>query len=344
MKKYYTLIMLAAIFMNLTACATPKARFDITVIDEETSLPVESAEVKFNFMVDGGIIPGQGFTSNITYDKQSKKTNINGKCTATGAVNMLRAMPIMTQMYGYYPSGIGSVGVKKMNSMKKNKLLNRWEPWPCELTVKLRPIKNQVSMFVKFIGDPLEGKTSIPEKNIEIGYDLETGDWVSPYGKGKIRDLIFKMKEGERGLNKVKFDTFDLSFSNEHDGIQEFSPLKGNQSSFTFPYLAPVQKYTKNYQFFRKWIKTERYGYQFKGDNMDDKKFIFRVRTKVDLQGNILSAQYGILSGVGFSIYKDKFRTFAFTYKLNPDNQSRSLEFSGENLFKDRDEKGRLKD
>jgi hypothetical protein len=61
----------------------------------------------------------------------------------------------------------------------------------------------------------------------------------------------------------------------------------------------------------------------------------FRVRTKKDASGNITNALYGKIYGE-FGGYVDMRKTmfrFNFTYYLNPEPNSRNMEF-GENLFK----------
>ena len=36
-------------------------------------------------------------------------------------------------------------------------------------------------------------ETKIPVTNTPCGYDLMVGDWVVPYGKGKIGDFVFNI-------------------------------------------------------------------------------------------------------------------------------------------------------
>jgi hypothetical protein len=45
----------------------------------------------------------------------------------------------------------------------------------------------------------------IPKFNKPIGYDLEKGDWVSPYGKGLINDFIFTMNVVDRSYRDSTF-------------------------------------------------------------------------------------------------------------------------------------------
>ena len=56
-----------------------------------------------------------------------------------------------------------------------------------ELVIK--EIRNPVPMYVGYI----RHKT-FPELGKEIGYDLIEGDWISPYGQGKIGHLMIGME------------------------------------------------------------------------------------------------------------------------------------------------------
>ena len=64
-------------------------------------------------------------------------------------------------------------------------------------------------------------------------------------------------------------------------------------------------------------------------------KYFFRVRTKKDDQGKIVSALYGKIYGdINFDFFSPK-TIVAFTYYLNPELNSRNMEFDPkQNLFK----------
>lgn len=53
-------------------------------------------------------------------------------------------------------------------------------------TIELKRIVNPVPMYVKYVGE------FVPEDNVPIGYDLEKGDWVAPFGKGVESDILFQ--------------------------------------------------------------------------------------------------------------------------------------------------------
>ncbi len=309
---------------NLTACASPKARFDITVIDKETEMPIENASLIYRFNDYKSKPPGTGWGTIVVSYEQEKKTNEKGFSTATGKCNAPKMMGVAINKEGYYKS---STGFLKEQKVIYNILLHRWEPWPCESIVKLRPIKYPVPMFVK----NTEWIT-VPEHEKPCGYDLEIGDWVSPYGKGKVSDFIFTMKSRFDAIQDSEA-SYILVFNNQKDGIQEY--LSSFKSTFIWPYLAPKSFYLKSLSKFEFRGSSPEDNYIYKTNNKNNNKYIFRVRTKTDASGKIIRANYGYVDS---EIECNRFENgrIRFSYYLNSNNQSRSLEWNGVNLFDDK--------
>jgi hypothetical protein len=205
-----------------------------------------------------------------------------------------------------------------------NKLLHRFEPWNPTVEVVMKEIRNPVPM----IGRSKAFFPDFPKVYSEpVGFDLEKGDWVSPHGKGVHSDFVFTKTLFE---NDIEGATTVVTFLNEHDGIMAFPFDKNDHSWFKWPYEAPLTGYTNSMsRFYKKYEITQDYsgtgaGYfetvpkiesNFKKN--DEINYIFRVRTQVDENGNIIKACYGKISGeIGNS----------FTYCFNPNPFSRSLE------------------
>ena len=75
----------------------------------------------------------------------------------------------------------------------------------------------------------------IPATNQSCGYDLEKSDWVAPYGKGLVADMIFNLKRRYANVNDFEVN-LDATFSNPLDGIQEIEPpAVGLYSVFKWP-------------------------------------------------------------------------------------------------------------
>ena len=68
---------------------------------------------------------------------------------------------------------------------------------------------------------------------------------------------------------------------------------------------------------------------------MQDQNYIFRVRTKVNERGEIISALYGKIHGrIETGGYLQPLPRLQFTYYLNPTPNDRNIEFDPEkNLF-----------
>ncbi len=163
-------------------------------------------------------------------------------------------------------------------------------------------------------------RTYVPDVDKPIGYDLMVGDWVGPFGKGINADIRYtghfdKYTNGESDF------TLTVTFPNSGDGIQEFTvpePEKG--SGLRSAHEAPENGYQS------KWMQTDNRapGKPIETNRDANRNYYFRVRTKVDDRGNIVSAHYG-------KIYGD-FMTF--TYYFNPTINDRNVEFDPkQNLF-----------
>jgi hypothetical protein len=200
----------------------------------------------------------------------------------------------------------------------------KWQPWNPTIEIKLKEKINPIPMYAK----REEGK--LPQEGAECGYDLTKGDWVVPYGKGETADFIFKVTGTHRTVpGKTRFPdvyydyTLTLSFSNPDDGIQDVYAPPHLGSELRLAQEAPATGYKDilKLRFFREENKASY-------DNLrEDQNYYFRVRTKRDRKGNIINALYGKISGS--IIFGAKFVNF--TYYLNPDPTSRSLEWDGEN-------------
>jgi len=197
---------------------------------------------------------------------------------------------------------------------------------PIELTIK--KIKNPIPMYAK---EYISKSVRLPRYNGEkFGYDLMVGDWVMPYGKGKSADFIFQFDGLASSQPYGSLEHYDnkinVHFSNEKDGIIAYKALSEEGfrcgSGFVSDYRAPEEGYQAE------WVQRtwkEKGSYHQTTKDMD-RNFYFRVRTKVDAKGNIVSAHYG-------KIYGDFMR---FIYYLNPTSNDRNVEFDRKkNLFKE---------
>jgi len=168
----------------------------------------------------------------------------------------------------------------------------KWKP---TVNVLLKKIGKPIAMYAKSITS-----LRLPELNKTIGYDLMMGDWVGSYGKGINADLFFTEKHADPKSGYI----LSVSFPKPGDGIQEFTvPDAEKGSGLRSSHEAPADGYQPEVS------QTEM--------TNPNRNFYFRVRTKVDENGNVVSARYG-------KIYGDLAQ---FTYYYNPTPNDRNIEF-----------------
>lgn len=170
-----------------------------------------------------------------------------------------------------------------------------------------------------------------PSVGNEYGFDFEKGDWVQPHGKGKKSDVFFlaekKVLNMFNGQNRLK-----VRFPNNCDGLlidQTWIPGSLFQQKKT---ADPQAKYEQAIEIHRVWSS----------DKMNDPapkhNYVFRARSKINKQGDLVSASYGrILGGIylatGYT--QEDGCAVRFTYFFNPKSNSLNLEFDRKlNLFK----------
>ncbi|MFO7871009.1 MAG: carboxypeptidase-like regulatory domain-containing protein [Kiritimatiellia bacterium] len=255
-------------------------------------------------------------------------TNTNGLYTATGHTS--DRMTYTVTKDGYYESGGEYFPFRKASPQVTG---DKWQPWNPTLTVVLKQKKNPIRMYAKIVS------AEVPVLGKPVGYDLVKGDWVKPHGDGEHSDFIFTV-DGTYVSPLDRQALLSLTFSNEHDGIQEFRQTKESgrvgQSELISPYLAPADGYQAKWSY-KKKIAPTREG-RINADKRKDLHFFFRVRTEVDQEGKIIKAMYGKIYDdieCDFRDFKSKTMGVYFTYYLNPDG-TRNIEFNSENLFKEK--------
>ena len=249
---------------------------DITlkVIDVTTQQPIEDAHAR---------------TDQQIYRERKYFTDENGLAT----IKCYKALRILTsaRKEGYY----GTLGHHEIGSWVDPYVESK------VYEIALKPIRNPIAMYAKHRG-PLSGYFKIPENDIEIGYDLEKGDWVKPFGNGVVGDLLLTHK-GDRKWSGPKHYKenyrykISIRFSNEKDSLIPFMSerlaglLVGGR--LASDYEAPE----KGYQPF--WVQELNGGKNVATQTNKDpnRNYYFRVRTILDEDGNIVSAHYGKIYG-----------------------------------------------
>jgi hypothetical protein len=191
---------------------------------------------------------------------------------------------------------------------------------------RLRLIKNPVPMYVKSVD------LKLPEKGDSIGFDFMAGDWVTPHGKGKVGDIKFTTSGYLHRYDDYS-TRLQIEFPNEGDGLMLIDiPRKDHAERYEFrlDYEAPPSGYVGYYE-----LSSAKSPDKPREVNMpkESANYYFRIRTKKDEDGNVVSALYGkIHNPINYSFSKKK-KSVRFYYYLNPDGTRNMESDPSTNLF-----------
>lgn len=306
------LFLLSVIFVMQIGCSRtlylPEAKVTVKVVDEFSN-PVEKAEVFIGFQ------EGKGREQGIKGVAERGITGADGVYSASRKT--IDHISYGAEKQGYYKSY-----VEYHFTTSKD---GRWQPWNPEFKLVLRKIGNPVPMYACQLRT-----ITLPESNKRIGFDLIEYDWVTPYGKGKRTDFIFRV-DGKYN-NEYDYDnTLTLTFANKFDGIQLVTEDRRFGSQFKLPRIAPETGYQS--KLIRSKSRTP--GQPYKSDSKEDNNYIFRIRSE-EKNGEQIRAMYGKIQGdINFGVDKMTHKaSITFRPYLNPD-YTRNLEFDiDKNLFK----------
>jgi hypothetical protein len=290
------LLGVAAVDVVKNKVEMPHAKLTVKVMDEQGA-PMPGAVVTLTFMdpATRNGVPVEG------------STNTEGMYSGEGQTD--GAMGGMVNKEGYYRGGFSFTGFTGLEN-------GRWQPWDAIYTTNLRPILNPVAMYAKRV------QADLPVLDQLCGYDLEKGDWVTPYGKGNKPDFTFK---GHREFkNRNDFDVrVELTFANPADGlIKAELPAVGKYSTFKWEREAPEAEYPQGVHLRNAANANEVIHSYARTD-----AFFFRVRT-IAQNGRIIAANYGKISGgLRLDGMNSKTCTVLFTYYLNPTSLDRNMEW-----------------
>jgi hypothetical protein len=288
------------------ALAYPTAKITAKVVGEKENI-IQGADVHISFEIAK---KGGWGTDNFGKEGVSDSDGL-----FTAKANASSRIGITVRKEGYYFSR------QIYEFPSRSLLLNRWEPWNPTIEVVLKKKRNPVAMYI--------GGTNwveVPALEKPVGYDLEKGDWVAPYGGGFVSDITIEFNLSYRAYTDYDAN-MTISFPNGQDGIQEYWFDNNDQSYFKWPFQAPVDGYKQSVNIFEKDTPDDGY----KTNKKEGVNYIFRIRTKLDKEGNIISANYGKFIGEFGISRKGKTR---FSYILNLDGTRNLEEDPEKNLFK----------
>jgi hypothetical protein len=290
MKKIlYILLLTTAAAIHAQTNDAPVWKAVIKVVDD-SGQPVNGAQVTVGYEIPTvlqGKIP----------DKIIGLTDANGIFTASHQ-GKTYGFSFLAEETGYYRNDL----IINFHHEPKTEDLNQNQ------TLVLKKIDKPISMYAKSLN------MGMPVFDKPVGYDFEIGDWVGPYGKGINADILFT-GHFDKPTDSESDYTLTVSFPKTGDGIQEFTIPDGEKGSVLHSkHEAPADGYQP------KWVQTDNRapGKPIETNRDPNHNYYFRVQTKIDDRGNIVSAHYG-------KIYGD---FMEFKYYLNPTPNDHNVEFN----------------
>ena len=329
MKKeiFYTFI-----FASLS-CLADKAYIKAMVLDGCSELPIQGAEVKAWFEVDIGWRAWSEPTPIIT---DVKTTDSQGICGLEGKTNVGHiSCEVVNPPSGYYRSYGGDF------KFSRKSLFGVWQPDNLVVTIKLQRVEHPIPLFIKNFfkdGNDYVDVDYFGKGGGKMQLDLIKGDWLPPLGNGEISDVVFTRLEREdlgigtnfNGRTAAAYrDGISVKFLGIDNGLVE---IPFEKTSGIMIRTAPEDGYKSDYLVTKGKDKKVKY---FSSSN-PDRNFAFRIRTKRDKDGRIISAYYGKIYG-DIEIKKFSYglkvpvATPAFLYYLNPTPLDRNLEWDMKN-------------
>ena len=191
---------------------------------------------------------------------------------------------------------LGQIGVEKEGFYGASRDLEVTEPGEdgyakvkheIDATLVLREIRNPVPMVAR------EVVIELPGVNAAYQFDLLQQDWLPPYGDGEVAHVEIKADLELTG--ELQFEAMiSLHFTGEKDGLFLVKPIPGG-SVFRWPYVAPEEGYMREVRFHQSRPQKEAPAGSFPA--LGNELWIVRFGSKLDEEGELVSAYYGRLDG-----------------------------------------------
>ena len=218
----------------------------------------------------------------------------------------------------------------------RKSLFGVWQPDNLVVTIKLQRVEQPIPLFVKQIFSRASDSVSSNYFDIckgKMQFDMVKGSFLPPIGKGEHADICFTRLEREdlgigtnfNGRTSLAYrDGMMVEFLGEWNGMVEMPSKKTDGIKIR---TAPLDGYKADYLVTKGKDKSVTY---FTSSN-PDRNFAFRIRTKKDKNGKIVSAYYGKIYG-DIEIKKPytveiSVAAPSFMYYLNPKSLDRNLEW-----------------
>jgi hypothetical protein len=213
-----------------------------------------------------------------------------------------------------------------------NLINGMWQPSDLTHKIVLKKIKNPIPMFQ----NSFYGKLSI---DTPVGFDLFTGDFVSPNRKGRNAD--FFLTYSKRETEEEKIETLTITFPNKGDGGYRAKYNYGSEFRTAYDASAKNEKYISKMVFHRKTRFSNEKGWGGKlvrkeflvsEDNINakDEYLVIRTRSIVDLYERHISSDYSQIYNNADSGIEFADGNLSFHWRATPFLNDRNLETKDE--------------
>ena len=309
-----------------TSLLTPSSAFRKTAIDfsvhDEQGIPVEGVHAEYyhmHWIAGTRLIRALRFIPALRqYDTYVVKERIMTDAQGKGRMRFRTAEPEYPKLTfskdGWYQSQ------KKIKyEAEKNGI---YFPYPVKLNITMREITNPVALITttKYALD-YQIQSEEP-----VGFDFMLEDWMPPYGKGKVQDAVITVTPFPlQGLGSL-ISICEITFQGEDNGIQGIhAGMIFPESTLIYPHEAFEDGYTNQHLRVESFVKKTTIDKAQK-INLDADYFFIRLRTQKDEDGNIISANYGVILYPINAGGRDNFRRVRMSYLINPTPNDRNLE------------------
>ena len=251
------------------------------------------ADVRIKVVDDLGHPVPDAFVSAIFLTDVQKVDVAKGLTDSEGCFSAVRTcigqMRLWVRKDGYYDTKTLPTEFRT-NTGNEAAKTRRWSAQTVELPIVLKKRRSPVRLIHK---GGTYSDVKYPVLAEVKGFDLERFDWCPPHGKGRYADLQISTEywRDEKDWLKV-YDKTVVSMTNSLDGAY-FADVD-SFSSMRYPYAANTNAvYQREFVF----VYDRRKGDVAKNIAMPTGKcLVFRTRTKVDDEGRLKEANYGVIT------------------------------------------------
>ena len=248
--------------------------------------------------------------------KENYVTDTNGMFVAEATVGS--RFGCIVEKSGYY-SSTGGVNFHWREGVSPLVKDGKWQPYGEHKTIVLKRIKNPANMNLI-----QHAWFAAPVTNAWVGFDLEKFAWTPPYGNGKNDDILIRFNYQARNKYYTDWSTMDISFTNNpYAGFYMLN--KDSYSEMKNPYSVDTNQ---------TFLSTNTYGTVGTKENIlgSGSCLVFRTRTKVGEDGQLVSANYGMIYGRWTTEFGMKAEAIFFNPRPNDTNLEDLDEFTRSRL------------